>query len=123
MLRLQRGTLLARYGVLSLTFVISGIFHRVGDVAGGTPWRDSGALRFFVMQALSIIIEDFAQGVSRTVKRQDRSLDYPEGWKRTLGSVWLLFWLFWTTPDWNYPIVQRSSGQGILPFTLLGRIV
>jgi len=89
----------------------------------GTPWQESGALRFFVMQALGIIIEDAAQGIFRGVKRQTRSPGRPEGWKRTLGCVWLLCWLVWTTPDWNYPIAQRSSGQGILPFTLLGWMV
>lgn len=76
-----------------------------------------------MMQALGIIIEDVAQGIFRTVKRQSRSPGRPKGWRRALGSIWLLFWLFWTTPDWNYPIAQRSSGQGILPFSLLGWLV
>lgn len=100
--------------------MISGVLHRVGDMAGGTPWQESGALRSFMMQALGIIIEDVAQGIFRTVKHQERSPGRPEGWKRALGSIWLVFWLFWTTPDWNYPIAERSLGQGILPFSLLG---
>ena len=74
------------------------------------------------MQALGIIIEDVAQGIFRTLNRQRRSPGRPTWWKRALGSVWLLLWLIWTTPSWNYPIVRRSSGQ-ILPFTLLGWLV
>lgn len=87
---------------------------------GGMPSQESGALRFFVMQALGIIIEDAVQGIYRTVKRQPRFPGRPKGWKRALGILWLFFWLFWTTPGWNYPIARRSSGQGILPFSLLG---
>ena len=121
--RLPKGTLLARYGVLILTFVTSGLLHRVGDTVGGTPWQESRALRFFVMQALGIIIEDVAQGISRTLNRQCRSTGHPTWWKRALGSVRLLFWLIWTTPGWNYPIARRSSGQVILPFTSLGWLV
>ena len=103
--------------------MVSGLFHRVGDTAGGTPWQESGALNFFGMQALGIIIEDAAQGIFRTLNGQRRSTGRPTWWKRALGSVWLLFWLIWTTPGWNYPIARRSSGQGILPFTLLGWLV
>ena len=40
--------------------MVSGVFHRVGDMLGGTPWQESGALRFFIMQAVGIMIEDAA---------------------------------------------------------------
>ena len=103
--RLLRGTLVARYVVLNLTFLISSLFHGIGDMAGGIPWRESGAWRFFVMQDVGFMTEDAVQGLFRTFSGHKRSqVGRPRGWKRALGSVWLLFWLFWTTPGRNYPI-------------------
>ena len=119
MLRIQKGTLLARYVVLCLTFTISGIFHRVADIAAGPSWQESGALRFFAMQALGIVIEDTVQGAFRWAKSRKRSPGRPSKWKRVIGFVWLVFWLFWTTPDWVYPTAQRSSGKGILRFSMM----
>ena len=76
-----------------------------------------------MMQALGIVTEDAVQGAFRTVNRSSRSSGRPKGWQRAVGGVWLVFWLFWTTPGWNYPIARQNSGRGILPFTLLGWIV
>ncbi|KAL6719423.1 hypothetical protein ACLMJK_003663 [Lecanora helva] len=120
-LRVSKGTLVARYTLLTLTFLISGVFHRVGDMASGLKWKESGALRFFAMQAVGIMVEDIVQGTFRLIWHQDRTSAPPRGWKRALGSIWLALWLFWTTPCWNYPLVQITSGQSVLPFSLLER--
>ena len=71
------------------------------------------------MQALGIMIEDTVQGIFRWLNAQKRTAASPRGWKRAFGFLWLLIWLTWTTPVWVYPIAQRSSGKGILPFSLL----
>lgn len=118
-LRVPKGTLLARYTVLSLTFIISGAHHQLGDVASGVPWEEAGAMRFFVMQAVGIIVEDTVQGIYRWLMGQERTAAKPTRWKRALGFMWLLVWLIWTTPVWVYPVAQRSTGRGILPVSLL----
>ena len=116
---MSKGTLLARYTVLILTFAISGIFHQFGDVASGVPWEEAGAVRFFIMEAIGIMIEDTVQGIYRLLRGQKRTPDKPTGWKHALGLAWVLIWLTWTTPVWVYPVAQRSTGQAILPFSLL----
>lgn len=120
MLGLSKGTIVARYVVLILTFIVSGYYHQLGDVASRVPWQEAGAARFFVMQAVGIMIEDTIQGIYRWHNAQKRTATSPQGWKRVIGVVWLLIWVTWTTPAWVYPIAQRGSGKSILPFSLLG---
>ena len=71
------------------------------------------------MQAIGIMMEDTVQAVYRWYHGQKRTAASPQGWKRVFGFVWLLLWLTWTTPVWIYPVAQRSSGEGILPLSLL----
>lgn len=71
------------------------------------------------MQAIGIIIEDTVQGIFRWFNGQQRIESSLSKWKRVLGFFWLLIWLTWTTPVWIYPVVQRLTGEGILPFSLL----
>lgn len=118
-LRLTPGTLVARYTVLILTFMVSGIHHQLGDVATGVPWEEAGAARFYLMQALGIMIEDTVQGTYRFINGSQRTDTRPKGWKAVLGFCWLFVWLIWTSPSWVYPVAQRSSGEAILPFSVL----
>ncbi|KAL8801837.1 MAG: hypothetical protein Q9182_004187, partial [Xanthomendoza sp. 2 TL-2023] len=122
-LRIQHDTILARYTVLTLTFVISGIFHQLADVANGVPWWQGKAVPFFAMQAVGIVLEDTVQGIYRWVYGRKRTDARPVGWKLGFGCCWVLVWLFWTTPLWAYPIMQRSSGEAILPFSLVSSFV
>ncbi|KAL8771028.1 MAG: hypothetical protein Q9209_003447 [Squamulea sp. 1 TL-2023] len=118
-LRIQHDTLLARYTVLVLTFVISGVFHQLADVAAGVPWWQGRAVPFFAMQAVGIVLEDAVQGIYRWVYGRKRTDARPTGWKLMFGSCWVLAWLFWTTPLWAYPVMQRSSGEPIVPFSIV----
>lgn len=118
-LKIRHGTLLARYTVLLLTFVISGLFHQLADVAAGVPWWEARAVPFFAMQAVGILLEDTVQGVYRWISGRKRTDARPSGWKLWFGSCWVLVWLFWTTPLWAYPIMQRASGEPIIPFSVV----
>ncbi|KAL8854164.1 MAG: hypothetical protein Q9221_001086 [Calogaya cf. arnoldii] len=122
-LRIQHDTLLARYSVLVLTFVISGVFHQLADVAAGVPWWQGRAIPFFAMQAVGIIAEDAVQGIYRWAYGRKRTGARPTGWKLWFGSCWVLVWLFWTTPLWAYPVMQRGSGEAIVPFSLVRSLV
>ena len=113
LLRMSHRIVLARYTALSLTFAISGLHHQFCDTAGGVPWREAGAMRFFVMQAAGIMFEDAVQGAYRGWNAQQRTEARPSGFKRVVGACWLFCWLFWTTPAWLFPVAQRSTGRGI----------
>ena len=54
----NRDRLVKRYTRLLLAFAISGIIHIGGDIGTGIPLKESGALRFFVMQGLGVMGED-----------------------------------------------------------------
>ncbi|KAL8851921.1 MAG: hypothetical protein Q9221_003132 [Calogaya cf. arnoldii] len=117
--KFQSGTLLARYTILLFTFITSGIIHQLGDMASGVPMRQAGAVRFFALQAIGIMLEDTALGILRWINGWQRTQARPTGWKVVFGFCWLLAWLTWTTPVWVYPQAQRSSGASVLPFSIL----
>ncbi|KAL8995981.1 MAG: hypothetical protein Q9169_004397 [Polycauliona sp. 2 TL-2023] len=118
-LGVQHDTFLARYTLILLTFIISGILHQLSDLACGVPWMHGGAIHFFTMQAFGIMLEDAVQAMYRSAYGRKRTNEKPEGWKLWFGSGWVLLWLFWTTPLWAYPIMQRWNGEGAVPFSVL----
>ncbi|KAL8834633.1 MAG: hypothetical protein Q9176_007382 [Flavoplaca citrina] len=122
-LRIEHDTLLARYSVIILTFIVSGVFHQLADVAAGVPWSQGRAVHFFTMQAVGIIFEDAVQGIYRWIYSRKRTGARPTGWKLWFGSAWVLVWLFWTTPLWAYPVMQRGSGEAIVPFSVVRSLV
>jgi hypothetical protein len=61
----RKGTWLNRYARLGFSFCILGVVHITMDIVQGVHPRDSGAIRFFLMQAGGIMIEDAIQGFYR----------------------------------------------------------
>ena len=121
-LGLKSGTVLARYTNMLLTFMISGLVHRITDVAAGIPWRSSGAYTFFCTQALGIILEDSVQASYRYICGTKRTSGPPQRWIRMVGYVWVLAFLVWSTPAWFYPLLRtitREPRYSPLPFSLV----
>ena len=56
--------LLLRYAKLLATFAILGAFYLWMDFMQGLEWGESGAVIFFMMMALSIVVEDIVQWVA-----------------------------------------------------------
>ena len=101
---------------LILVFLISGIEHSLSDVAQGIPWQQSGAIRFFGTQAVGIIFEDAV--IRAFVIRRFRPLTGTLS--RFVGYLWVLIFLFWSTPVWIYPSLYRNTGEAkdmIVPFS------
>ncbi|KKO96696.1 hypothetical protein THAR02_11197 [Trichoderma harzianum] len=94
--RLSRGTLLARYSRTFLVFWISGMYHILSD---GVE-VESGVVRFFVMQAAAIMLEDAVQALYQTsrVTLGVRS-------QKLIGYIWVYSFLVWTSPGWRYPVI------------------
>ena len=128
-LRLRKGSLIARYTRIIAVFVCSGLYHIQIDMSYGIPPRSSGALRFFSSQALAIIFEDIIRFAYSTAFRglSGKARDL-EAYEKLLGYAWTALWLIWSTPAISYPMAQKNVQAGpsrILPFSpiriVLGR--
>ena len=89
----------------------------------GIPWEEVGAIRFFVMHGVGIMIEDSVQWFFSRL-RQSRGANDDDRraiswWARIVGYVWVLLWMSWTMPGWAYPNYRRSDGELLLPFSLI----
>lgn len=124
-LRLPKGKLVTRYLHLSLVFLISGLLHVWVEVAQGFPARQSGAIPFFVTQAVGIMLEDIVQAVYRAMRGVKREAP-PTPMARAVGHVWLVVFLWWSTPVWLYPQQRLSRGDyrdKVLPFSLFASLL
>lgn len=99
---MKRGTRLARYSNLFITFWISGVYHILSD---GIE-IESGVVRFFIMQAAAITVEDAFQSLYR---KNGRPIG--RGWSILFSYLWVGFFLVWTSPGWRYPVVAFRFGQ------------
>ena len=98
-----------------LVFAVSGVFHFLGDIAQGICGHESGAMHFFCTQALGIMFEDMAQALLRRLVGAKPIAKFGF-FTRTVGYIWLVAWLTWTSPIWIYPAMQRDKGEPIVPF-------
>jgi hypothetical protein len=115
---------------LFLTFLLSGLVHLATDLSTGVPVAESGAVRFFCMQALGIAIEDGVgrfwavlslKGEDATRKKEERGRENRVGWQKALGYAWVVAWFAWTTPSFTWP-TGRHSRPGldiIVPYDFL----
>lgn len=125
-LRIPRRTKRARYAKMILTFSISGVFHKLVDMAGGMTVQESGSLQFFCTQALGIIIEDMAQAIYFSRLQTKKVIRSSPLWARLLGYVWLGTFLVWSSPVVIFPAIRRNRGEPkdeILPFSILGYLL
>lgn len=101
--------ILARYTRLFVAFFISGLIHHASDLAMGIPASEAGALRFFLLQPIGIMLEDAAQSTIGIGVRPYL--------RRLFGYVWVLSFLVWTTPTWFYPPQRMGlDAASLLPF-------
>ncbi|PYH94737.1 hypothetical protein BO71DRAFT_483561 [Aspergillus ellipticus CBS 707.79] len=121
-LNLRKGGIMGRYLFIFLTFVVSGVFHFLADIMMTIPWQESGAMYFFCIQTLGIILEDGVQAIYQSRGKGCTTTGVPRFWVRFLGYVWVIVWLSWSTPVWTYPTMQRDDGSRILDFSLLGLV-
>lgn len=121
-LRLKRGTLLTRYAHLAMVFLLSGLLHWWMELGQGHGWRQSGQLHFWITQVVGILLEDGVQAVYRRwcgLRREKET-----SWTRRLvGYIWVVVFLWWSTPAWIYPMLARRRGderEKFLPFSIVG---
>lgn len=112
-LRLPAHGIVPRYTKIVLAFFISGVVHQLIDMVNGLTWGQSNATRFFVTQALGIMIEDAAQEIWRRSFGGGKGGDHPQEtarWKRIVGFIWVWAFMAWTVPVWTYALIARRAG-------------
>ncbi|RBR25323.1 uncharacterized protein FIESC28_01932 [Fusarium coffeatum] len=114
-LHVPRGSVIARYCKLLISFFISGALHYPADRALGISVQESDAIPYFVITALAIMCEDGVQHIS-------------EGWgskrRKYLGYLWVAMYMYCMTPSWGYPAarVVRPQDQ-LVSFSLIRHIM
>jgi hypothetical protein len=111
--RIPKGTLISRYTRLTFAFGISGMLHTSMEMQLGIHSLKSGAMRFFLMQAGGIMIEDAIQELFRL--RGGKS----NGCTRTIGHIWTALFVVWTTPSWSWASIRVliPRGDSSVPFS------
>ena len=92
--------------------------HIFADMGGGLSMRQSGALQFFCMQALGIMIEDGVQVVWRKYFKSTVGMV-----ERAVGYAWVVYFLVWTSPIWVFPAtLNMRKEDAMLNFSALKAI-
>jgi hypothetical protein len=114
LLRIPKGTLISRYTRLTFAFGISGFFHTIMDMVLGIHPLESGAIRFFLMHAGAIMVEDAIQELYRL------SGGKSNGCTRAVGYVWTALFFVWTTPSWSWASIRVLAPRrdSSLPFSV-----
>ncbi|KAJ5087018.1 hypothetical protein NUU61_008325 [Penicillium alfredii] len=126
LLGLPPRSLLERYMNVFIVFLLSGGLHVILDIVQGIPAQESGALLFFAMASLGLMIEDGIEALWRSIwKRKDEKKtdnQVPPLWQRALGLFWAMAWLGVTSTWYFYPQMLRPQNQVLVPFSLASQI-
>ena len=121
-LHLPERTTAARYIHLFLTFVFSGVMHAASDLAQGTSWNETGAMRFFCTQAVGIMFEDSFRLLAGVDLFRLRLQSKQIIMSKILRYIWVVIFLVWSTPVWIYPSMRMNRGEEkdtVVPFSVL----
>ncbi|CEI65992.1 hypothetical protein FVEN_g4596 [Fusarium venenatum] len=112
LLHMPRGTVIARYCKLIISFFISGALHYPADRALGISVQESNAVTYFLVTALAIMCEDGVQHISKGLGGNKR---------KYFGYVWVIAYMYWMTPSWGYPAarVVRPQDQ-LVSYSVIG---
>jgi hypothetical protein len=94
--------------------------HSTNSNRLGTPFERSGAIRFFTMQPLGLMVEDIiVKGYSILFHRRKNG---PGRRAKFLGYLWVLIWMSWTSPSYLYPMLDQTdtgTGGSVVPVSLV----
>ncbi|KAK3994866.1 membrane bound O-acyl transferase family-domain-containing protein [Cladorrhinum sp. PSN332] len=111
LLRLPKSSLAAGCALTTLVFTSSGLWHLVGNLTSGVPISESGAMSYFCIQSLGIMLEDAFQALFFPTAKEGREKQKqpPSIWMRAAGHLWLVAWLTWTTTPWMDPTLAEQK--------------
>ena len=115
-LRLRRGTFLAKEVRIVLVFFISGLYHLAGDYMA---YNDTGFgnIKMFFLQSSALIAEDLIQEAAHRVR--GRPLGKPNRMWRALGRVYVLLFTSWSWSFWVRPHLHTSYADDLASFGLV----
>ncbi|TVY80984.1 Acetyltransferase ataH [Lachnellula suecica] len=120
-LRLPPRSQVTRHLRLVVIFSCSGLMHVLVDIASGIPLHEFGAMSFFMVQIVGIMVEDAAINIYQrlaTSNERHASLKW-----RILGYIWVLVFLTWSVPSYLFPILIRSGQEeSIIPFSIISNL-
>jgi hypothetical protein len=104
-----------------IVFFFSGGLHVALDVVQGIPVRESGAMLFFAIAPLGIMIEDGFKSAWGLISGSN--VASPKGskpiWQRVISFLWSMAWLGVTSTWFFYPQVVRPQNQALVPFSVV----
>ncbi|TLD18352.1 membrane bound O-acyl transferase family-domain-containing protein [Venturia nashicola] len=101
MFNLKPGTFASRYVQLYAGFFATGFTHSMGSIFA--TGHDLGDMRFFLLQAIVIMIEDHAIAFGRDVL----GIKANRVWK-VVGFCWFIIWTSWSRGNWYGPQVENG---------------
>lgn len=116
-LRIAHHTSVAYVIRLVLVFALSGAVHVGLDLGFTLPIRETGAMSFFVMQAVGMLLEQVVWTVLRRVGCGENFGTAG----RIVGYLWVCVFLAATAPTWVVPIIKslHESGERVPACLLL----
>ncbi|KAK4220699.1 membrane bound O-acyl transferase family-domain-containing protein [Podospora fimiseda] len=114
-LRLPRESKIGRHARPWIIFLLSGLFHVAIDASSGMVPHESGAMHFFTVQPLGILIEDLTTGALKLFGAKPSSTI-----QQLVGAIWVLLWMAWIAPAYMFPVLaQAESGEkGVVPLSV-----
>ncbi|OCK82941.1 hypothetical protein K432DRAFT_470169 [Lepidopterella palustris CBS 459.81] len=126
-LHLPRGCMFSRYFRAFVTLLTSGVMHLLIDIAAGIPIQRSGAIRFFCTQFFSIVLEDIAISIYRSLFMKGEAKQRAASAKeKAVGAAWVALFLTWSTPVYLYPMMWRGAlglEDSTVPWSVAGFLV
>lgn len=90
------------------------------DLAFGVPRDKTGAVWFFCLQALGVMLEGVFQSLFHAQIERMSPL-----FRRAMGYVWVGLFLLWATPVWLNPIMlclYKDGQRAMSPVPILGAL-
>ena len=108
-------------------FFFSGALHVVLDAVQGIPAEESGAMLFFSIAPLGLLIEDsirtlWGSYVDSSSGNQNNKKGTWRMWQKTLGFLWAMAWLGVTSTWYFYPQMVRPPNQALVPYSLASQV-
>lgn len=113
--------LVSRCVRLHLAFFITALVHIPGVVILGESPFSVGVPKFFLMQAVGIVIESTVLYMWMTITRAKPESVISGRMTKLLGYIWVLAWTTWTGPSFTW-LVARALIPGkddVVPWSFL----
>lgn len=107
---------------MGFSFFLSGVLHSLADMIVGLSVWETGSWVFFTVQTLGIWLEDTFIDIyemctksneQKDDKEKQKARPKPAAWKKSVGYVWMILWLTWSTPFMVFP-AWRHGSEGAL---------